>query len=88
MLNLYIKPYCPYCARVMAANETIKAPIHYRDITSDPEIRDQLMTKGGKSQVPFLEDIDRNVTMYESEDIIAYLQTYYGEGAAPDVSAE
>ena len=30
---------------------------------------------GGKRQVPFLVDTDRNIQMYESDDIIEYLKT-------------
>jgi glutathione S-transferase len=85
MLTLYIKPYCPYCSRVIAANETIKAPLTLRDISAIPEAKAELLEKGGKMQTPFLEDIDRGVRMYESDDIITYLHTHYGSGAEPIV---
>lgn len=85
MLNLYYKPFCPYCARVIAANEQIKAPLVLLEVSSQPDERAALLAKGGKAQVPFLEDTDRGVSMYESLDIIAYLHTHYGKGAAPSV---
>ncbi len=85
MLVSYVKPYCPYCARVIAANETIKAPLVYKDISADPAVRAELLEKGGKSQVPYLDDTDRGVSMYESGDIIDYLQTHYGNGVVPVV---
>lgn len=85
MLTLYVKPYCPYCARVIAVNGAIKAPLVYKDITADAAVRAELLEKGGKSQVPYLDDTDRGVSMYESGDIIDYLQTHYGNGAAPIV---
>lgn len=32
---------------------------------------------GGQTQVPFLVDQSKNVTMYESDDIVAYLEENY-----------
>lgn len=85
MLNLYYKPYCPYSVRVTTANETINAPLQLLDVVADPAHKAALIEKGGKYQVPFLEDTDRGVTMYESVDIINYLQVNYGQGEAPVV---
>jgi glutathione S-transferase len=34
-----------------------------------------LIKMGGKRQVPFLVDKDRNIQMYESMDIIEYIKT-------------
>ena len=85
MLNLYYKPSCPYCQRVLAANEEIKAPLELIDITADPNFREELIAKGGKGQVPYLEDTDHGVAMYESADIIDYLAENYGTGAIPNI---
>jgi glutathione S-transferase len=40
-------------------------------------LKEELKRLGGKTQVPFLVDPDRNVKMYESEDIIAYVREHY-----------
>ena len=85
MLNLYYRPTCPYCLRVLAANETIKAPLALLDVQADTGARATLMDKGGKTQVPFLEDTDRGISMYESDDIIEYLREQYGNGATVSV---
>ena len=85
MLALYYKPTCPYCLSVLAANQTIKAELTLRNISADPAAKEELLAKGGKTQTPFLEDTERGVLMYESHDIIDYLQTHYGKGAAPVV---
>jgi len=85
MLNLYYKPGCPYCGRVLVANEEIKAPLELIDITADPNFREELIAKGGKGQVPYLEDTDHGVAMYESADIIDYLAENYGTGAIPNI---
>lgn len=80
MLNLYYKPTCPFCQRVLQANEQIKAKLNLLDINSADSIRSELIAKGGKQQVPFLEDTDKDIKMYESEDIITYLNKNYGPG--------
>lgn len=82
MLNLYIRTHCPYSVRVLEANEVIKAPLHICDINVNPEFRAELISKGGMAQVPFLEDTERNVSLYESIDIIEYLKEHYGNGVA------
>jgi len=87
MLNLYYKPTCPYCVRVLKANDEIKAPLTLLNTQGDDEVMTQLREKGGKTQVPFLEDTDRGVTMYESNDIIDYLSEHYGTGTAVSVPA-
>ncbi len=39
--------------------------------------RKVLVKLGGKEQVPFLVDADKGEMMYESDDIVAYLQANY-----------
>ncbi|MBY0538029.1 glutathione S-transferase N-terminal domain-containing protein [Patescibacteria group bacterium] len=85
MLNLYIKTGCPYCLRVLEANETIKAPLVLRNISENPQLREELIEKGGKAQAPYLEDTDRGVSMYESLDIIEYLKVNYGNGETVEI---
>ena len=85
MLNLYIKTYCPYSVRVLEANTVIQAPLTIFDTYVFPELKNELVTKGGKKQVPFLEDTDREVSMYESLDIIDYLKAHYGNGTEVNV---
>ncbi len=80
MLNLYIKTHCPYSVRVLEANEVIKAPLQILDIYANPDLKPELLNKGGKTQVPYLEDTETGVSLYESIDIIEYLKTHYGNG--------
>lgn len=70
-LELFIKPSCPYCKKVMRymAVHTIEIPLS--DITSNPEAAEKLIEVGGKCQVPCL-FIDGK-PLYESDDIIAWL---------------
>ena len=53
-----------------------KENIKYRKIDiSDKDSENSLVQIGGKRQVPFLVDTERNIQMYESDDIIEYLKT-------------
>lgn len=74
MLDLYILQTCPYCKKVLAFAEENGISLNTIDI-SDSKNEETLITMGGKRQVPFLVDKDRNVQMYESADIIEYLKT-------------
>lgn len=74
MIDLYILETCPYCHKVM--NFLEENGIKYNKIdTSDNQNKETLIKLGGKRQVPFLVDNDRNIQMYESGDIIEYLKT-------------
>ena len=74
MLELFILETCPYCLKVM--NFLNEKGMEYQKIDiKNKESEDSLIQIGGKRQVPFLIDTDRNVQMYESSDIIEYLKT-------------
>ncbi len=57
--------------------ESLGVELELKDIESDAAIEAELMEKGGKHQVPFLVDADKNVAMYESNDIIDYMRENY-----------
>ena len=74
MLELFVLEKCPYCQKVMKFLE--QEHMKYRKIDiSNKESEDSLIQIGGKRQVPFLVDTERNIQMYESNDIIEYLKT-------------
>ena len=52
-------------------NNILYNKIDIKDKTNE----ESLIKLGGKRQVPFLVDTDRNIQMYESNDIIEYLKT-------------
>lgn len=70
---LYVKTHCPYCEKVLARAKELGAVLEERNIAV-PQYLDELMEKGGKRQVPFLIGDAAGVSMYESDDIIAYLE--------------
>ncbi len=74
MFDLYILESCPYCKKVMSFMDD--RGVKYNKIdTSEKASEEALVKAGGKRQVPFLVDKDRNIQMYESNDIIEYLKT-------------
>ena len=77
MLELYVLENCPYCDKVINfMNFFDENNLQYNKIDiSNPKCEEILIKLGGKRQVPFLVDNERNIQMYESSDIIEYLQT-------------
>ncbi len=83
MLTLYMKATCPFSRRVMAVIERLDLECEMKDIVENPTYAEELVAHGGKQQVPYLVDAAADVAMYESDDIVAYLQKTY---AAPVVA--
>lgn len=76
MLKLYVKSWCPYCAMVLKKLEEADIPFEELNIEKE-EVLNELIQKGGKRIVPFLVDEERGVEMYESADIVNYLEENY-----------
>lgn len=72
MLDLYVSQYCPYCKKVMNYLQENDIEFNLLDV-ADSENFDKLVKLGGKDQVPFLNDTEKDVLMYESDDIIDYI---------------
>ena len=73
MLELYVSETCPYCRKVMDFFEENNINYAKKNV-AEPENLNILLKTGGKAQVPFLIDTDKNVSMYESDDIIEYVK--------------
>lgn len=75
-LALYQFYACPFCVRTRREIHRLNLPIETRDAQNDPVHRAALEQGGGKIQVPCLriEDKDGTRWLYESADVIAYLQ--------------
>jgi glutaredoxin len=79
-LALYHFKTCPFCIKVRHEMARLSLPIALRDAQHDPKHRDDLMLGGGKIQTPCLQITNNtgNVQwMYESSDIIRYLQQHF-----------
>jgi len=82
MLRLFVRTGCPYCAAVL--KKLNEDNISFEEVNISEEAnQNELLEKGGKQQVPFLIDDSKEgedggpVMMYESADIVAYLDEHY-----------
>lgn len=74
MIELFMLETCPYCHKIIKFLD--ENNIDYKKIDiSNKESEESLIQIGGKRQVPFIVDNERNIQMYESADIIEYLKT-------------
>lgn len=77
MPTLFYKPSCYFCQKVLSFATDNHLSLELRDIVADTAHATNLIAQGGKRQVPYLIDEEKGISMYESDDIIAYLQNNY-----------
>lgn len=79
-LELFKFDSCPFCVRVMRRVKTLglEGQVRYRDTMRDAGAQGELLRRGGEDQVPCL-FIDGE-PMYESADIIAWLEENVAQG--------
>ena len=99
MLTLYIKDNCRHSKKAIAALKELDIPYEEKNI-KDPTVAYELIEKGGKRQVPFLVDedpcttagritpcmADNDAMLYDSEDIVRYLEMNYGKKDETDAN--
>ncbi len=76
-LSLYQLPSCPFCIKVRRTMKREGLAIELRNINKKNNFREELIREGGKRSVPCLriEEPDGKIQwLYESNDIVAYLQ--------------
>lgn len=78
MVTLYVKTGCPFCHKVLATGAELGISFDEKNI-ADPAVATELIARGGKRQVPYLVDTERNKEMYESADIDEYLRAQYSK---------
>lgn len=77
MLDLYVSQYCPYCKKVIDFLYENNIDFNIKDVSIEENFK-KLVSLGAKDQVPFLNDTDNEVLMYESSDIIDYIKNLQG----------
>lgn len=77
MLELYANTGCQYCQKVMAKMNELKLDFIFRSHDYTDGENSRSFKLGGKTQVPYLVDADKGVAMYESSDIMDYLEKNY-----------
>lgn len=76
-LTLYQFQTCPFCIKVKRNNKRLSLKIETRDAQHNPVHREELLQGGGEIKVPCLKIVDDKGNarwMYESDDIMEYLQ--------------
>ncbi len=83
-LSLYQFYACPFCLKVRRAIKRLNLKIETRDAQKNPG-RSELNAGGGQIKVPCLRIDDAAETrwLYESDDIIAYLEKRFGDSSSP-----
>nr|WP_251701873.1 glutathione S-transferase N-terminal domain-containing protein [Pseudomonas boanensis] len=78
-LALYQFNACPFCVKTRRAMHRLNLPIALRDAKNDEAHRADLLAGGGKIKVPCLriEGSGESRWMYESNDIIRYLESRF-----------
>jgi len=74
---LYYYDSCPFCQRVLRVLPNVNVPIEKRNVAQHAHFRNEQYAATHRTTVPCLliEDGDQQQWMFESADIIRYLQT-------------
>ena len=75
---LYNLEMSPYCRKVREKFNELNLDYRVENVGKFSARRPELVERGGKMMVPFLIDPNTGVEMYESDDIVAYLEETYG----------
>lgn len=75
---LYNFEISPYCRKVREKFNELNLDYRVENVAKMSSRRSRLVEQGGKMQVPYLIDPNTGTEMYESDDIVEYLQHQYG----------
>jgi len=83
-LTLYQFKACPFCLKTRRAFKRLSLKIKTLEAQKNP-VRAELLAGGGQVKVPCLriETKDEVIWMYESSEIIAYLEHRFDESSTP-----
>ncbi len=83
-MSLYQFYACPFCLKTRRAFKRLSLNIETRDAQKNPH-RADLQNGGGEIKVPCLrlDTEDETIWMYESNDIIHFLEQRFGESSTP-----
>ena len=82
-MSLYQFYACPFCIKARRIIRKLNLPMEYRNAQTAGQFRKDLEEQGGKIKVPCLriEEDGEDRWLYESDDIIAYLERRFGAAA-------
>ncbi|KAK9837611.1 hypothetical protein WJX74_001327 [Apatococcus lobatus] len=83
-IELYEFEGCPFCRKVREACSILDIDVLFYPCPKDgPTWRAKATQLSGKAQFPFMVDPNTGRSMLESDNIISYLWTTYGDGEVP-----
>ena len=81
-IEFYVLPGCPYCAKVEDKLRELDLNYESHEVPRSKGDRDEVEEVSGQRGVPVIVDEDNGVDgMYESDDIVDYLDRAYGDAA-------
>jgi glutathione S-transferase len=82
MLELWSFEASPYCRLVREALCELELPYVLHNVAKKSPSRPAFVARSGRMMVPYLADANTGKEMFESADIVRYLERTYGSGAA------
>jgi glutathione S-transferase len=79
---LYHFENSPYCRKVREVLCELNLDYEVRNVARESTRRPELIERGGEMMVPYLIDPNTETEMYESDDIVDYLEKTYGQEAS------
>ena len=83
LLELYEFEACPFCRKAREALTVLDLDAKIIPCPRGGVHRDTVKALSGKAQFPYLVDPNTGTAMLESDDIVRYLATTYGDGHVP-----
>lgn len=80
-LELYGYEGSPFCRIVREVLSELELPYLLHNVAHKSPGRERFVERSGNMQVPYLVDKNNDVEMFESGDIVAYLEETYAESA-------
>ena len=81
-LELWSFEASPYCRLVRETLSSLELPYLLHNVAKGSPSREAFVRRSGKMQVPWLHDPNTGTSMFESADIVAYLErTYAADGS-------
>jgi len=79
-LELWSFEASPFCRIAREALCTLELPYRLHNVAKGSPGREAFAARSGRMMVPWLVDPNTGTEMFESADIVAYLESTYAEG--------
>lgn len=76
MLILYVQDGCLFSKKVREEGAKLGIVFDLRDI-GERALEEELISRGGKRQTPYLVDEEQGVSLYGSDEILGHLRAFY-----------